>query len=71
MRNSSQVMNLRSELRERRLELGLSLETIAERTGVLPEDVAEFERYDSNPTLRYLLKYASAVETEIFMGINE
>lgn len=70
MRNSSQVMNLRSELRERRLELGLSLETIAERTGVLPEDVAEFERYDSNPTLRYLLKYASAVETEIFMGIN-
>lgn len=40
---------------------GLSQETVAERMGVSQPTVASFERYDANPTLASIRRYALAV----------
>lgn len=44
---------------------------IAERMGVSQSTVAELERYDSNPTLRTLQRYANAVEALITFNISD
>ncbi|MCI7513470.1 MAG: helix-turn-helix transcriptional regulator [Schaalia hyovaginalis] len=40
----------------------LSQQTVAERMGVSQPTVAAFERYDANPTLSSIIRYAMAVE---------
>lgn len=40
----------------------LSQQTVAERMGVSQPTVAAFERYDANPTVSSIIRYAMAVE---------
>lgn len=44
---------------------GLSQEAVAERMGVSQPTVAVFERYDANPTLSTIRRYALAVHASI------
>lgn len=44
-----------------RKEHGLSQEDVAYRMGISQPSVADFERYDSNPTLARIRRYALAV----------
>ncbi|UZN02680.1 helix-turn-helix transcriptional regulator [Cellulomonas sp. S1-8] len=52
---------LRTRLVALRKEHGLSQALVAERMGVSQPTVAGFERYDANPTLATLRRYALAV----------
>ena len=44
-----------------RMEHKLSQQTVAERMGVSQPTVAAFERYDANPTVSSIIRYAMAV----------
>lgn len=44
-----------------RKEHNLSQQTVAERMGVSQPTVAAFERYDANPTVSSIIRYAMAV----------
>ncbi|MDY2669361.1 helix-turn-helix transcriptional regulator [Schaalia hyovaginalis] len=45
-----------------RKQHNLSQQTVAERMGVSQPTVAAFERYDANPTVSSIIRYAMAVE---------
>ena len=45
-----------------RREHKLSQQTVAERMGVSQPTVAAFERYDANPTVSSIIRYAMAVD---------
>ena len=45
-----------------RKEHKLSQQTVAERMGVSQPTVAAFERYDANPTVSSIIRYAMAVD---------
>lgn len=45
-----------------RKEHKLSQQTVAERMGVSQPTVAAFERYDANPTMSSIIRYAMAVD---------
>lgn len=49
----------------------LSQETVAERMGVSQPTVAAFERYDSNPTLSSIRRYALAVGASITHVVDD
>lgn len=57
--------HFRDQLFALRREHGLSQEVVAERMGVSQSVVARLERYDSNPTLSTLRRYALAVEARL------
>ena len=48
-----------------RKEHKLSQRTVAERMGVSQPTVAAFERYDANPTVSSIIRYAMAVDALI------
>lgn len=52
-----------------RTKHNLSQEAIAERMGVSQPTVSEFERYDSNPTLATIRRYAVAVGARFEGGV--
>ena len=52
---------MRSELTLLRREAGLSQGDVAERMGVTQQAVSKFERYDSDPKLSTVRRYANAV----------
>lgn len=56
---------LLAKLTKHRRDHALSQETVAERMGVSQPTVAKFERYDSNPTLSTIRRYALAVGARI------
>ena len=66
-RDQGRMMRSLIELRKKHK---LSQATVAERMGVSQPTVAVLERYDANPTLSTVLRYAVAVEarlaTEVF-----
>ena len=45
-----------------RKEHKLSQQTVAERMGVSQPTIAAFERYDANPTMSSIIRYAMAVD---------
>lgn len=49
------------DLRDQRVAAGLSMSVVAERMGVSTEAVEVIERYDSNPRLSELRRYALAI----------
>lgn len=53
--------NMLAELIKLRRMHGLSQEEVGERMGVSQPRVSQFERYDSNPTLDAVRRYAAAV----------
>lgn len=54
-----------------RKERGLSVDEISARMGVHPDEVDEFERYDSDPTLTDVSRYALAVEARLLTTVSE
>ncbi len=56
---------LLGDLVARRRELGLTQELVAERMGVSQSAVSQFERYDANPRLSTVRRYALAVGARI------
>lgn len=56
---------------EHRREHHLSQETVAERMGVSQPTVAAFERYDANPTLSTIRRYALAVGVRLRTEVTD
>ena len=52
-----------------RKEHKLSQQTVAERMGVSQPTVAAFERYDANPTVSSIIRYAMAVDALLDMKV--
>lgn len=53
------------DLIEARRSAGLSQEDVAERMGVSQQSISKFERYENDPRLSTLRRYAHAVEAEV------
>jgi len=51
----------KADLAQHRRDLGLSQEEVARRMGVAQPTVSEFERYDNDPKLSTIRRYAHAV----------
>lgn len=66
---------MRQQLIELRKRHGLSQDTVAERMGVTQSAVSQFERYDANPTLSTIRRYAMAVgarlRTEVIDDVED
>ncbi len=60
--NQRQLMN---RLVEARQQADLSQEEVARRMGTSQSNVSTFERYDSNPTLQTVRRYALAVGVRV------
>lgn len=58
------------ELVECREAAGLSQEEVAERLGISQSAVSQFERYDSNPTLASVRRYALAVGAALTLAAD-
>lgn len=58
-------------LRDARKRTGLTIEQVAERAGVKPATVSQFERYDSDPPLSLIRRYAHAIGTSVRHEIDE
>lgn len=62
---------LMDELIAMRKKHRLTQETVAERMGVSQPSVAAFERYDANPTLSTIRRYALAVGANISHSVTD
>ena len=58
------------ELVDMREKHGLSQAELAQRMGVSQSAVAQFERYDANPTLATIQRYALAVEANLELKVT-
>lgn len=63
--NHKYVMSLHQQIVEHRKQHGPSMEEMKERTGWSVEKLENFERYDNNPTLNDIARYATALEVRI------
>lgn len=63
--NHNYVVSLHQQLIEYRKQHGPSMEEMEERTGWSVEKLENFERYDANPTLNNIARYATALEVRI------
>ena len=63
--NHNYVASLHQSLVEHRKQHGPSMEEMEERTGWSVEKLENFERYDANPTLNDIARYATALEVRI------
>lgn len=71
--NTLEVLSFKQALVDQRKDHKdrLTQAEVAERMGVSQSTVAELERYDSNPTLRTLQRYANAVEALISLKVSD
>lgn len=60
---------LLEDLVDLREQQGLSQRDVAERMGVTQSAVSQFERYDANPTLASVRRYALAVGARISIDV--
>lgn len=63
--NHNYVVSLHQQLVEHRKQHGPSMEEMEERTGWSVEKLENFERYDVNPNLNDVARYATALEVRI------
>ena len=70
-KNASAVLAFKARLVKQRTDHGLSQQDVADRLGVKQSTVAELERYDSNPTLRTIQRYANAVDAKIRFYVDD
>jgi transcriptional regulator with XRE-family HTH domain len=64
-------MDLGSAIRARRDRLGLTLEALAERTGVSRAMLSEIERGAKNPTIRVVVRIAEALGCSVSQLLGE
>ncbi|MDN5585877.1 MAG: helix-turn-helix transcriptional regulator [Brevibacterium sp.] len=71
--NTLEVLSFKQDLVDQRKKHKdrLTQAEVAERMGVSQSTVAELEKYDSNPTLRTLQRYANAVEALISFKVAD
>lgn len=69
--NALQVLDFKYDLVQQRKHMKLTQTDVAERMGVRQSTVAEFEKHDSNPTLRTIERYASAVDGKIRLSVED
>lgn len=73
-RRAAQLIRAQDQLLEDliavRIQRGLTQATIGERMGVSQPAVAAFERYDANPTLQTVSRYAHAVGARIEFKVS-
>ncbi len=62
---------LHSDLVAARIRAGLTQQTVAERLGVSQPTIAAFERYDNDPHLSTVRRYAHAVGVVISHSVRE
>lgn len=62
--------SMMEDLIDMREKHGLSQQELAQRMGVSQSAVAQFERYDSNPTLTSIQRYALAVEANLDLKVT-
>lgn len=62
--------DMMEKLVDLRDEHGMSQTDVANRMGVSQSAVAQFERYDANPTLATIRRYALAVEAEVEIRVT-
>lgn len=63
--NHKYVTSLHQSLVKHRKRHGPSMEEMEERTGWSVEKLENFERYDANPTLNDIARYATVLEVRI------
>lgn len=63
--NRNYVASLHQHLIEHRKQHGPSMEELVERAEWSVEKIETFERYDANPTLNDIARYATALEVRI------
>lgn len=68
---ADQDLRLKAAMVAARREHGLTQAQVAERMGVHEKDVAALERYDSDPTLSLLRRYALAVEVRFVHTVTD
>lgn len=68
VRDQQQMMRRLISLRKHH---GLTQEVVADRMGVSQPTVAGLERYDSNPTLSTIMRYAVAVEARLTTEVTD
>ncbi len=64
-------MNIGTTIRARRNQLNLTLEALAERTGVSRAMLSEIERGNKNPTIRVVVQIAGALDCSVSELIGE
>lgn len=64
------MANLKGDLVVIREDSGLTMEDVAERMGYTVEAIEEFERYDADPTLSTIRRYALAVGATITIEVS-
>lgn len=71
--NTLEILTFKQDLVDQRKKhkSRLTQGEVAERVGVAQSTVAELERYDSNPTLRTLQRYANAAEALISFRVQD
>ena len=53
-----------------REKLGYTQQEIAEKMGVMRQQITRFENMSNSPTIFFLVKYASALDTELDVVLN-
>ena len=53
-----------------REKLGYTQQDIAEKMGVMRQQITRFENMSNSPTIFFLVKYASALDTELDVVLN-
>lgn len=61
---------LMRELVRAREQAGLTVEQVAERVGMMPDDVREFEAYWADPKLSVIRRYALAVGVAVTHDVS-
>lgn len=69
--NAKADRDLIARLVARRNALGLSQEALAERIGIKQQAVSKFEKYDSDPKLSTIRRYANAVDALVGHTVDE
>jgi transcriptional regulator with XRE-family HTH domain len=65
------VIDLSGNIRSRRTQLGLTLETLAERTGVSRAMLSEIERGSKNPTIKVVCQIAEGLGCTVSQLLGE
>lgn len=68
-RDEDARLHLARALRRAREEAGMTQELVAEASGLKQAMVSRLEKADHNPTIATVLKYVSAVQGELVMGV--
>ena len=62
--------DLGKKIREARIKKGYTQQEIADKMGVMRQQITRFENMSNSPTIFFLVKYANALDTELDVILN-